>query len=93
MVQDRKLSQMLNLLRQLKPVVRLETAASASVWACQGLYWASWASGKWHRASQDSGSMVETTYKHLQSEHCGPLARKRGSLWNGYLLGLRSNAG
>lgn len=37
--------------------------------------------------------MVETTYKHLQSEHCGPLARKRGSLWNGYLLGLRSNAG
>lgn len=38
-------------------------------------------------------SLVETTYKHLQSEHCGLLATKHSSLWNGHPLGLRSEAG
>lgn len=74
--------QSLTLLRQLKPVVRLETMQPQTrhghAKGCTGSVGLR-GNGRWLLGTLGA-SLVETTYKRLQSGHCGLLARKHSAL-------------
>lgn len=74
--------QTLTLLRQLKSVVRLETMQPQTrrghAKGCTGLVGLR-GNGRWLLGTLGA-SLVETTYKRLQSGHCGLLARKHSAL-------------